>query len=165
MTFAFTFTFAFAFTLAACGGKIAGDQRASSGEDPTRDPSSGATSGSGFDPGNASSATQEPSSPFPPSTAPPSGLAQTPGGRTVDDACAAICERNGNCGAGQPDCQQYCADEINGASACSGEANAYIQCYAANLLDNGCAALPPVCETAYCAYTRCAGKVVPTYCR
>jgi hypothetical protein len=149
----------FTFALAACGGKIAGDERASSGKDPSGDP----TSGSGLDPAPASSGTQQPSSPFAPFTAPPSGLPQPSGGRTVDDACGAICERNGECGATQTDCKDSCADEIRGAASCSAQANAYIQCYADNLLP-GCAALPPVCEGDYCAYTICAGKVVPRYC-
>jgi hypothetical protein len=77
------------------------------------------------------------------------------------DACATICERNGACGAETTDCVARCADDLS-ASACSGEANAYVQCYAANL--EGCAALPPVCESAYCAFARCTGRVVPAYC-
>jgi hypothetical protein len=150
----------FVLALAACGGKIAGDQRAPIGDDPSRDP----TAASGFEPAPAASGTQQPSSPFGAFAAPPSGgLAQPSGGRTVDDACAAICERNGDCGATQTDCKDSCAAEIRNASACSAQANAYIQCYASNLLP-GCAALPPVCETAYCAFTICAGKVVPDYC-
>ena len=151
----------FTFTLAACGGKIAGDQRTSTGGgDPSRNP----TSSSGFDPAPGTSATQAPPSPFAPFAAPPSGgLAQPSGGRTVDDACAAICERNGQCGATQSDCEDSCSAEIHGAASCSAQANAYIQCYAQNLLP-GCAALPPVCESAYCAFTICAGKVVPDYC-
>lgn len=149
----------FTFTLAACGGKIAGDQRAPIGDDSSRDP----TSGSGFDPTPAPSGTQQASSPFAAFPAPSSGLAQPSGRPSVDDACAAICERNGECGAAQSDCKDSCADEIRGASSCSAQANAYIQCYAQNLLP-GCAALPPACESAYCAYTICAGKVVPRYC-
>lgn len=146
---------------AACGGKIAGDQRTTSGDDSSRDP----TASSGAAPAPGSSATQQPSSPFVPSTAPSSGgLAQPSGAHAVDDACAAICERNGQCGTAPPDCKDSCSTEITGAVACSAQANAYIQCYAANLLP-GCAALPPVCESTYCAYTLCAGKVVPDYCR
>jgi hypothetical protein len=144
----------------ACGGKIAGDGT-STGISGATDPSSGA------DPTTAASgsASPSPSSSFPPfsSPPPPSGLQQPSAGHTVDDACAAICERNGSCGAGQSDCQDHCTTEINGAVACSAQASTYIHCYADNLLD-GCAALPPVCEDAYCAYTLCAGKVVPSYC-
>ena len=147
----------------ACGGKIAGDNgNAAGGSDPT---GAGGKSSSGVDPAPSGSA--EPSSPFtapPPSAAPSSGLGKPSGGRSVDDACAAICERNGQCGAAQSDCQERCTNEIDGALSCSAQANAYIHCYANNLVD-GCAALPPVCEGAYCAYTTCTGKVVPSYCR
>jgi hypothetical protein len=141
--------------MCARGGKIAGENgNAAGGVDP-RPASSG------------SSGASEPSWPFTPPTpsaAPSSGLGQPSGGHSVDDACAAICERNGQCGAAQSDCQERCTTEINGALSCSAQANAYIHCYANNLVD-GCAALPPVCESDYCAYTICAGKVVPVYCR
>ena len=152
---------AIVFLLAACGGKIAGDGSAS-----------GARGTGGYDappaspaPPASASASASPS-PFDPpvaTTPPMSGLAQPPGGNSVEDACAAICERNGQCGADQPDCKDTCADEIRSAASCSAEASTYIHCYAQNLAE-GCAALPPVCERAYCAYTTCAGKVVPDYC-
>ncbi len=150
--------------LLACGGKIAGGDPSANGGDPNGGASAGAGgSGAGLDPTPAPSASSQPPSPFAPYNPPAGGLQQPPGGRTVDDACGAICERNGQCGAGQSDCKESCANEINGAVACSAQANAYIQCYASNLLP-GCAALPPVCEAAYCAFTICAGKVVPGYC-
>lgn len=143
--------------LGACGGKIAGDLRGSTGDDPDRVPISS--------PGPGPTSSPSPSSPFVPAPSPSSssGLGQPSASHIVDDACAAICERNGECGAGQPDCAAFCAKEILGASSCAAQASAYIQCYANNLLP-GCAALPPVCESAYCAYTICAGKVVPDYC-
>jgi hypothetical protein len=149
--------------VAACGGKIAGDNgHTTGGSDPT---AGGGQSSSGFDPSTAPSGSAQPSSPFTPSTPPPpTGLPQPSGGHTVGDACAAICERNGTCGAGQSDCEERCTSEIDGALSCASQANAYIHCYADNLVD-GCAALPPVCESDYCAYTICAGKVVPSYCR
>jgi hypothetical protein len=162
--------------LAACGGKIAGDGRSSSGSDPN---ASGATtsrgggsgsggSGSGgvvFPAPASSSSDQSPSGPFtPPPSSSGNGLGQPPDGPSVYDACAAICERNAKCGADSPDCAESCSSEIHGATTCAAQANAYIRCYAANL-DSGCAELPPVCENAYCAYTICAGKVVPGYCR
>jgi len=171
-TLAFVALGALGVPLAACGGKIAGDGRSSSGGDPTNGNGNGASSsGSGVvfpAPAPSPSSSDEPSSPFAPSPSPSSsssgGLGQPSGGRTADDACAAICERNGECGADQSDCKESCTSEIDGALSCSAQANAYIQCYASNLLP-GCAALPPACESAYCAYTICAGKVVPGYCR
>jgi hypothetical protein len=158
---------AFAVPLAACGGKIAPDGRSSSGGDPTASgaTSSGSSTGVVFPP-PAPSSSDQPSWPLTPSPSPSSptgGLGQPGAMPTVDDACAAICERNAQCGADSPDCKDTCSSEIHGASACAAQANAYIQCYASNLA-SGCAELPPVCEGAYCAYTICAGKVVPDYC-
>ena len=122
-----------------CGGKIVEDPVASSSE---------------------SSPSDSPSpSPPPPSASPFS----VPSKASVEDACRTICERHGLCGAQSAGCYEECTGEIHSAAACSGEANKYIHCYADNL--EGCAALPPVCEDAYCAFTRCAGRVVPTYCR
>lgn len=138
---------------AACGGKIAEDPNA------TRTGSSG-SSGSQVspDPLPSSSSTD----PGPPSPAPSSAFGD-PSRASIEDACGVICKRDGECGAEQPDCLARCAGEIRGAARCSSEGNAYIQCYAGNL-EPGCTSLPPACENAYCAYTRCAGKVVPTYC-
>lgn len=139
---------------AACGGKILDDPNAK--HDGMRDDFAGSSSGSG------GVTTPAPADPLP---TPPEPSPTPTGSRpTVEDACGVICERNGKCGALQTDCLSRCADEIHGAAACSREANAYIHCYADNL-EPGCAALPPTCESAYCAYTQCAGKVVPTYCR
>ena len=137
---------------AACGGKIADDPNAPRTGSPS--PSSSATS-------DPPASTAAPSSPLAPD---PAGF-QSPTTSTVADACGAICKRNGDCGALQTDCLQRCTEDIQGAAACSAEANAYIHCYADNLAaESECTALPPVCEPAYCAYTRCAGKVVPSYC-
>ena len=153
------------FLLAACGGKIAGEGSALGAKTTEGDPRGSGTAsgtGSGVDPAPAPSPTPpSPSAPF--GTPPASGVAEPNGGHTVEDACAAICERNAQCGADTPDCQASCSSEIHGASACAPQANAYIQCYASNLA-TGCAELPPVCEGAYCAYTICTGKVVPNYC-
>ena len=104
---------------------------------------------------------QEPPSSPDPSTS-SQGATPTLPPKNVEDPCDTICTRNNACGAWQPDCNQHCADDLRASSACRVEATAYVQCYAANL--EGCAALPPVCEPAYCAYARCAGKVVPSYC-
>ncbi len=147
----------------ACGGKIAGDDRgggfSGNGEDSSSSPPPPSSSPSG-----STSASPPFTGTPPPSPSPSSSSATSPGDRpSVEDACGAICDRNGRCGADQTDCKERCADEISGASSCSPQANAFIQCYAANLLE-GCASLPPVCESAYCAYTICAGKVVPAYC-
>jgi hypothetical protein len=147
--------------LVACGGKIAGDPRGSSGDDPSRDPIPSPGASAPTTPPSSSL-----SSPFPPAVAAgpsSSGITGPSTAHTVDDACASICERNGECGTAPPDCADSCAAQIRSASSCSAQATAYIQCYAGNLVP-GCAALPPVCESAYCAYTTCAGKVVPDYC-
>ncbi len=152
-------------SLAACGGKIAPDGRSSSGGDPSANGATGSGPGVSFPP-PAPSSSDQPSSPFasPPSSSSSTGGLGQPGATpAVDDACAAICERNAQCGADTPDCKDTCASEISRASTCAAQANAYIQCYASNLA-SGCAELPPVCEGAYCAYTICAGKVVPDYC-
>ena len=146
---------------AACGGKIAGDPEATR----TGSGSSGSSGSSGGGvspypvPSSSSSSSTEPAPP-PPASSSPLG---DPSKATVEDACGAICKRDGECGAQQPDCLAHCTSDIRGAAGCSSEGDAYIQCYASNL-EPGCAALPPACENAYCAYTRCAGKVVPTYC-
>jgi hypothetical protein len=162
VTFAFALSLlfpAFPVALVACGGRIAGDPRGSSGDDPSRDPISS--------PGPRAPASPSSSAPFPSAAAAApsssSGTTEPSTAHAVDDACASICERNGVCGTAPPDCADSCVAEIRGASSCSAQATAYIQCYAGNLLP-GCAALPPVCESAYCAYTICAGKVVPDYC-
>ena len=138
-------------TAAACGGKIADDPNA-----PRTGGASGTSSAGDVDPGTAAA----PSTPE--QTAQPFGAAQS-SKATVEDACGAICRRNGECGAYQGDCLERCTADILAESSCSPQANAYIHCYADNL-EPGCAALPPVCEQAYCAYTQCAGKVVPDYC-
>jgi hypothetical protein len=79
-----------------------------------------------------------------------------------DDPCATICESNGGCVGGLKDCIEHCADDLRTPS-CTAEARAYLGCYADNV--QLCSELPPACESAYCAYTLCAGKVVPSYCR
>ena len=129
-----------AFVIVGCGGKVLEEPRGA-GADVT-----------------VPSAGQEPASSV---AADPGGLPQGVTARS-EDPCATICERDGACGAGQTDCHQHCADDLRGR-ACALEATTYLRCYAENL--EGCAALPPVCERAYCAYTVCAGKVVPSYCR
>lgn len=160
-----------ALAVGACGGKIleepgvgegapgqagGGRQGGGSSGRASSGGSSGTSGSSGFDPA-APGRQEPPSSPWPePGPAGKSGVA---------GACETICLRDGRCGALQSDCNAYCENEINSAAACSPEALAYIQCYADNLEVDACSALPPVCEPAYCAYTRCTGKVVPTYCR
>ncbi len=83
---------------------------------------------------------------------------------TSADPCTVICEGNGGCVGGQSECYRRCAEDLANAS-CALEATTYVRCYADRIEGEGCSALPPVCEGAYCAYTRCAGKVVPAYCR
>jgi hypothetical protein len=133
-----------------CGGKIA--------EEPGEGPDTRSGTGTGTGGGSEGTAFVVPAPSSAPSVPPPS----YPSKPTVEDACRTICERNGQCGALQGDCYERCTGDIHGASGCASEANAYIHCYANNL--EGCAALPPVCENAYCAFTRCAGGVVPEYC-
>jgi hypothetical protein len=142
-----------AVALMACGGKILDD----SSHRPRGD-------GSIVFAETPPAASQQQASPSPSLSAdlPPAPV--PPGRAGVADACAAVCKRNAQCGAWQVDCEATCAEDIGGSSACAGEGNAYVHCYADNLVE-GCAALPPVCELAYCAYTRCAGKVVPSYCQ
>lgn len=83
---------------------------------------------------------------------------------TSADPCAVICEGNGGCVGGQSECYRRCAEDLASAS-CAVEATAYVGCYADRIEGEGCSALPPACEGVYCAYTRCAGKVMPAYCR
>lgn len=155
---------ALALAVGACGGKILEEAGAgssgSSGRGSSGTSSGGSTSGSsgfgGVDP-------EPPSQQEPPARSDPD---PAPSGKSsVADACETICHRNGQCGAWQSDCKEHCESEISSAAACSPQAKAYIHCYADNLEADSCSALPPVCEDAYCAYTRCAGKVVPKYCR
>jgi hypothetical protein len=134
--------------LPACGGKILDEGR------------SAAPPGASGDFGDQMSRASDDQDPV---AVPPPGLPQ-PTKSTSGDACDTVCHRNGECGAWQSDCNQSCTDELRPGAACSAEAGAYIHCYADNLID-GCAALPPVCEASYCAYARCTGKVVPSYCR
>lgn len=139
---------------AACGGKIADDPEARGG--------SSGSSGRIVDL-PAPTLPQDPApTPSPaPSFQPPS-TPTSPSKPTVEDACKTVCDRNGQCGALQDQCYARCTEEIHSATSCTSEASAYIHCYANNL--EGCSALPPVCEAAYCAFTRCAGRVVPRYC-
>lgn len=149
----------FSVVTGACGGKIL-EEPGAGGSSGTSGGSSGGSSGSsGFHP--RAPTTQ----PDPPATAPPVPSAPSPPSNgSVADACETICHRNAQCGAWQSDCNAHCEGEIQAAAACAPQANAYIHCYADNLDTESCTALPPVCEDAYCAYTRCAGKVVPAYC-
>lgn len=123
--------------LAACGGKILEER------------------GGGATVDEPPSTTTLEAAPAPP---PPRGATSTSA-----DPCTAICEGNGLCVGGQTECSRRCAEDLANAS-CAAEANTYIRCYADRLEGEGCSVLPPVCEGAYCAYTRCAGKVVPAYC-
>jgi hypothetical protein len=150
-----------AFASGACGGKIADDPAAKLDDDNRGASGSSGQNGSGNGPSQtpATSGSDIPSpTPFHDPTPEPSSKP------SVMDACDTICKRDGQCGALQTDCLSRCTDDILAAADCSSEGSAYIHCYADNL-QPGCAALPPICEPAYCAYTRCAGKVVPNYCR
>lgn len=140
--------------LAACGGKIDEDSAPRGSSGTFTEPSPTVPPETTPSPTPSPTATSTPSTP----STPPS-----PSKASVDDACATICERNGQCGALQSDCYARCADDIHTAIACGPEAATYIHCYADNL--EGCSPLPPVCESAYCAFARCAGRVVPRYCR
>ncbi|MBX3187846.1 MAG: hypothetical protein KF819_12560 [Labilithrix sp.] len=131
-----------------CGGKIAGD--AEGGEAS----SSSGSSGASWSPPVPS---PEPSPP-----PPPARPSRDEKDLSLERACAIICERNGKCGADKMDCVDDCVAE--GRSACGAEATAYRQCHGAHIDDTSCVALPPVCEPAYCAYTRCTGIYTPPYC-
>jgi hypothetical protein len=126
-------------TLAACGGKIA--------PDPIPDPSP-------VDPDAVPGPQPSERSQPPPSV--PSAL-------SVEALCAAICDRDGRCGADNGSCAERCTKELT-VGGCAASADAYLQCWAVNL-QPGCTALPPACEDAYCAYTRCARIATPPYCR
>ena len=122
--------------LAACGGKILEERGAGAAVD------------------EPPSTTMLEATPAPP-----------PGTRSASaDPCTVVCEGNGGCVGGQSECYRRCAEDLASAS-CAVEATTYVRCYAERIEGEGCSALPPVCEGAYCAYTRCAGKVVPAYCR
>ena len=126
--------------VAGCGGKIAPDPNATPG-----------------DPAPASSR--------PDQTAVPGPAPASTSSRSVADACGVVCDRKAQCGALQDRCAETCASQI-GVGACAPAGNAYIQCWADSFSDqSSCLVLPPVCEQAYCAFTRCAGIVVPDYCR
>lgn len=122
----------------ACGGKIADDPTASVGEREGE--------GAGL--------------PAPAASPPPT----EPSKAHVGDVCGTICRRHARCGAHQDDCAEHCAEETREAGFCSPVAKAFMQCYADNIEPDSCTVVPPVCEEAYCAYTRCAGKVGPSYC-
>lgn len=85
-----------------------------------------------------------------------------PVGARAGDPCATICESNGGCVGGQKDCVERCSQDL-GTPGCAAEASAYLGCYADNI--QFCSELPPVCESAYCAYALCAGRITPPYCR
>jgi hypothetical protein len=153
--------------LAACGGKIVDDGRAvGSGAGGSTGAGSSGTSGEGSGGSSGSSGSFGPAPaeelPSPPSSALSPGASSGTG--SVTDACETVCRRNAKCGALQTDCNDRCAEELAPRAACAGPASAFIQCFANNLPPDDCTALPPVCESAYCAYTRCTGKVVPSYC-
>jgi len=131
-----------ALVLCACGGKVL-DERAGG---------VGSSSGAGTSP--AASGDEGASS---------SGLVPTPTKPHSEDPCATICEGNGGCVGGQRECLRRCGDDL-GSASCTLEARVYIGCYADHIENEGCSVLPPVCESAYCAYARCAGEVVPGYC-
>lgn len=136
---------AFVLFLSACGGKIL-DERGGGGV--------ASSSGDGTSPAPSSDEGQ-----------PASGLgsAPSPTKSHSEDPCATICEGNGGCVGGQSECLRRCGDDL-GSASCTLEARVYIGCYADHIENEGCSVLPPVCEDTYCAYARCAGKVVPGYC-
>ena len=130
------FTIAVVVLVAGCGGKILEERTGAAVDEPS------------------SSATLE-AAPAPPAAR---GTKSTSG-----DPCTVICEGNGGCVGGLGECYRRCAED-RASERCSAEANAYLRCYADRIEAERCSALPPACENAYCAYTRCAGKVVPAYC-
>lgn len=148
--------------VAGCGGKILDDSGAGGGTSGGRSGSAGSSGTSGTSSSGGFGPAEPPRRD---DDRPGAAVPPAPSRSAVADACETICRRNAKCGAWQSDCNAYCANEINSAAACSPQANAYIHCYADNLEDDSCTALPPLCEEAYCAYTRCAGKVIPRYCR
>ena len=87
-------------SLAGCGGKILEDPNARAG---SSDGASGASGTSGASSGGffETPPPATPSQPDPPSTK-----------GTVEDPCAAMCERDGKCGAWQPDCYERCSDDM-----------------------------------------------------
>jgi hypothetical protein len=83
---------------------------------------------------------------------------------SLPDACQAVCERNGLCGANPNDfeCVDRCLAESRGA--CGAVSTTYWVCFGERAESSKCAELPPDCESAYCAYTRCMGQPIPPYC-
>jgi hypothetical protein len=130
---------ALALALAACGGKIA--------PDPIPDVGSVAP-----EPAPGSQASER--------SQPPEGV---PSALSVEAVCAAICDRDGRCGADNGTCRERCSAKLT-IGTCAPSADAYLQCWVVNL-QPGCGELPPACEDAYCTYTSCAGIVAPPYCR
>jgi hypothetical protein len=90
------------------------------------------------------------------SLAAPTPAASAP--RSIAEACATICERQGRCGARTDACEARCEEQA--AMGCG--ASAWLRCYAEGI--ENCGMLPPACEPAYCAWAACAGRPVPDYC-
>lgn len=106
--------------------------------------------------GSTAVAAADPEAATVPNPAPSSSASPSP---SIGEACTKICARDGMCGARTDACEERCLAK---ASAGCG-ASEWLRCYAERL--DGCLALPPACEPAYCAWAACAGEPVPDYCR
>jgi hypothetical protein len=131
----------------ACGGKILEE-----GLDPRADsPSDGQTEAP------AMSATPPPVTTAPAQSATPSGDPMD-----IPTACSIICLRNGRCGALQDGCEERCLTDAT--STCGPDYRSYATCFARGIVEGQCAAIPPDCERAYCAWLRCSGQPELDYC-
>lgn len=102
------------------------------------------------------------------STAPPDPSQVTPPGpppaplpvptMSLAEACGRICERDAKCGAWRVDCEERC--HARASDGCG--ADRWLRCYGEHI--DECAALPPACETAYCAWAACAGEKAADVC-
>lgn len=79
---------------------------------------------------------------------------------SLTEACAKICERDAKCGAWRVDCAERCLGRAS--DGCGAET--WLRCYGERI-EEGCAALPPECEAAYCAWAECAGERATDVCR
>lgn len=81
----------------------------------------------------------------------------------LSEACAAMCDRDGRCGAARPGCEERCL--ASGHSFCGDAYTAFARCYGTHLARApSCDVVPPHCEARYCAYLRCSGERLRDYC-
>ena len=86
-----------------------------------------------------------------------------PGDRDLDgeEACRITCQHFESCGAADATCLSRCHEDV-ADDACGGAATTYFVCFAARA--DACG-LPDACRSAACAWTKCNGREVPSYCR